>query len=252
VTDQTTFRAALLDPAAPVPQGLTDGASGPAGKRYAVYRNNVTSSLIEAMKTAFPLVGKLIGAQNFAQLARLFVRQHPPSSPLMMFYGIEFPEFLETFTPLSHIAYLPDAARLDLALRQSYHAADVAPFDPSGFEILSPEALLTATLTLAPATIILRSAWPLFDIWAYNQNRDVGKPRNAAQDILITRQTFDPAPHLLPTGAAQWLAELDAKATLGAAHDAATATAPDFDLSTSLGLALSTGAFATLNHKDLT
>jgi hypothetical protein len=252
VTHQTEFRAGLLDPAIPVPDGLVDGASRPAGKRYAVYRNNVTLSLIEAMKTAFPLVLKLVGDKNFTQLARIFVRQHPPSSPLMMFYGADFPKFLETFAPLSHIGYLPDAARLDLALRQSYHAADTAPFDPSGFQTLSPEALLDATLTLAPTTIVQHSAWPLYDIWAFNQNPEYGKPRNAAQDVLITRQEFDPSPHLLPSGAGLWLDALARGTPFGGAHDMATSATEDFDLTSCLSLLLASGALATLNHKDLT
>lgn len=249
--NQTDFRAGLLDPEHPVPQGLVDAGGGPAGKRYAVYRNNVTVSLIEAMKTGFPLVAKLIGPQNFEQLARIFARTHPPTSPVIMFYGAEFPAFLASFDPLSHIGYLPDAACLDLTLRHSYHASDVPPFDPAGFQELSADALLEATLSLAPATRILRSDWPLYDIWAFNQNPENGKPRNIAQDILVTRPAFDPIPHLLPAGAANWLDALRAGQTFGAAHDAALSKTPDFDLAACLGLALNSCALAKLTHKDL-
>ena len=242
MSTQTAFRTGLLDPNAPIPEGLQNASAGPAGKRYDVYRNNVTHALIEALKTAFPLVHNLIGAQHFAQLAPQFVRAHPPSSPLMMFYGAEFPEFLAHAPSLSEIGYLSDAARLDLAMRHAYHAADSAAFDATQLQAMAPETLMRSTFALAPATRILRSEWPLYDIWRFAMQDAAPQPRAIAQHVLITRPEFDPVPHLLPPGGAIWLDALAHNQSFEQAHETAIAHQPDFDLQATLTLALSSEA----------
>ncbi len=245
---QAQFRAALLDADTPVPEGLLNGHGAPAGSRYNVYRNNVTASLIDAMKLAFPSVRSLLGAENFDTLMPMFVRAHPPASPLMMHYGAGFPAFLDGFAPLAHLAYLADIARLDLAMRASYHAADAGPFDPVVLQ-QPPETLAGLHLRLAPATKVLRARWPIHDLWRRATDPSAPKPRPAGQAIVITRPAFDPAPHLLPTGAATFLLALETH-PLGAALEAAQAAAPDFDFAETLALLLHSEALTDQN-KDL-
>ncbi len=245
MTRQAAFRRALLDPAHPRPDGLLGPANAPAGTRYDVYRNNVTHSLIAALGTAFPLVRKILGPHSFDTLAPIYVRAHPPTSPLMMQYGTDFPTFLQSLPQVSSFGYLPDCARFDLAMRSSYHAADAAPFDTNGFQNLAPDRLMRQTFTLAPATRVLRSSWPLFDIWRFNMTENAPKPLHLPQDVIITRAQFDPLPHLLPPGAAEWLAALKHGQTLGDAVETTLAIVPSFDLAAALTVAFSSGAFCT-------
>lgn len=246
---QAEFRGALLDAARPVPAGLRDGQARPAGRRFDVYRNNVAVSLTDAMRTAFPILTRLLGEANMDGLSGLYLRAHPPKSPLMMFYGDDFPEFLAGMEQLRHLGYLPDVARLELALRHAYHAADATPIAPDALAALPPETLLSTRLTLAPAVTVLRSDWPLYDIWRFNTQKDAPKPRHEAQDVLITRPEFDPMPQLLPPGAATWIDALQAGETFGAAHEAATAAAPDFDLGAALALLIQGNAITSLTPK---
>lgn len=245
---QATFRAAILDAGQPVPEGLLDAAAGPAGARFSVYRNNVIVSLTEALQVGFPLLRKLIGAKAFTQLGATFVRQHPPTSPLMMQYGDVMPAFLEDFRPLMHIGYLPDCARLDLAMRSSYHASDAQPLDPSCFG--NSDALMEMTFALAPSTRILRSPWPLYDLWRYNMVPGAPKPQAVPQEVLITRPDFDPAPHLLPAGAADWLTMIEEGEAFGEAITQMTSSTPDFDLAQVLTLVLETQALTSPSTKE--
>ena len=244
---QTAFQKAILDPDAPRPLGLSDSNGDAAGRRFDVYRNNVAVSLTEALETAFPTVAKLIGAPNFRILAGVFLRQHPPNSPLMMFYGDEMPNFLTTFEPAKSLPYLPDIARLELALRQSYHAADAVPIDPAAFE-LNPTVLMASRLSLAPSVRLIRSRFPIHAIWLFNHQDGAPKPAMAAQDIVILRPDMDPAPDLLSQGGGAFIDALLKGKPLGDAHEIAIADTPEFDLAQTLSLLIRANAITALGE----
>lgn len=242
---QDQFVAALLDPALPAPHGLCDPQGAPAGRRFDVYRNNVAVSLTEALIEGFPVITRLLGEVNMKGLAGLFLRAHPPASPILMRYGTGFPDFLATMDQLSHLGYLADVARLELALRHAYHAADADPIQPEALNV-DTLALVGATVTLAPAVQLIRSPWPLHGIWRFNTEEGAPKPIPRAEDVLILRPEFDPEPHLLPAGGAAWIGALMAGATIGDALDAATAETNDFDPGASLALLLQGNAITSL------
>jgi len=248
---QDLFTTALLDPGQPVPDGLVDATAQPTGVRFSVYRNNVAVSLTEALRTGFPVITRLIGQQNMDGLAGIFLRAHPPTDPLLMHYGAAFPEFLAGTRQLAHLGYLPDIARLELAIRRSYHAGDAAAIDPALLGGLPTEELMQATLTLAPSVRLVRSVWPIHDIWLFNTDDDAPKPQTGAQDVLITRPGFDPLPRLLPQGGAVWIEGLMAGQTIGAAFDTALAEHPQFDLTATLTLMIRGNALISLTKRDM-
>lgn len=235
---QTDFHDGLLNPSHPIPDGLTDGHNRPAGRRYGVYRNNVTVSLREALAEGFPSIVSLIGAENFEHVARAYLRQSPPVSPLMMHYGRELPDFLAGLEQLSHLPYLADVARIDVAMRQSYHAADAPYIKPTLLADLDEAELLSARITLAPSTILLRSKWPAGSIWRFTQ-RGGDKPTGGAEDVIVLRAEFDPEPFVLGTGAADVIAALQSGTAFGAA---VAAGEEDFDLAALLNLLLPNNA----------
>ncbi|WP_216665262.1 DUF2063 domain-containing protein [Pseudoruegeria sp. HB172150] len=249
MVSQDDFTQAILDAGRAVPSGLINPSGAPANKRFDVYRNNVAVSLTEALESAFPILRKLLGEPNFKLLAGAYLRKHPPSSPLMMFYGEAMPEFLRSFDPVRDIGYLPDVARLELAMRQSYHAADSEPIKPESLHGMPPEHLMAARLELAPAARLIRSRWPVYSIWRYNTESDAPKPAAEGQNVLITRAEFDPAPNLLPPGGGTFLAALLTRETFGAALESAVEQVPDFDIRSVLTLLLQGGAIAAITNE---
>jgi hypothetical protein len=243
---QAAFRAALLDPQAAVPDGLTDAEGRPAGKRFDVYRNNVVASLAAGLETGFPALRALIGAERFRGLAIAYARAHPPSSPLMMHLGAEMPAFLAAFAPLAPLPHLPDLARLELAIRESYHAADAAPVEPADLGALAPEELAETRLALAPALRLVRSDHPVVSLRRAALD-GAPAPRAAAETALVTRPGYDPQVVALSPAGAAFVGALATGATLGAAAEAGAARDPDFTPAAPLSALLQGGAIVALS-----
>ncbi|MCB1338059.1 MAG: putative DNA-binding domain-containing protein [Maritimibacter sp.] len=228
------FPPALLDPGLAAPAGLVDQQARPAGRRFDVYRNNVVVSLKAALATGFPVIEKLVGTEFFAAMAGVFVRAHPPTSPVLAMYGEAFPAFLASFEPVAHLPYLADTARLEYALRQAYHAADARPATPGA---LDTPRLAKARLQLAPATRLVASPYPIGTIWRANTEPGAPPARGGAESVLVTRPDWDPKPVIVPEPAARLVAALLAGKTLGEAVEAA---GPALDLAGALTLLIQT------------
>ncbi|HEY9039966.1 MAG TPA: DNA-binding domain-containing protein [Roseovarius sp.] len=244
--NQTMFRTALMDAGAAAPPGLSDGRGRPAGRRFEVYRNNVASSLTDALEVGFPAIAKLIGQRNFRAVMGEFLRQHPPDVPMIAQYGAALPGFLDGFAPLAHLGYLADVARLEQALRDSYHAADCEPIDPAILQSKPPDSLPAARIALAPALRIIRSRWPVHAIWTYAMQDGAPQPTGAAQDVIVTRPGFDPQMAVPGPGGAAFVQGLADGHPIGVAHDIALKDAPHFDLSETLTILIGGGAIHRL------
>jgi Putative DNA-binding domain len=245
---QDAFAAALLDPDQPVPSGRMAHSAIVPVKRFAVYRNNVVASLIKALRTRFPAVERIVGAEFFAGMARIYATRHPPRSRLLVRYGDDFADFIERFSPAAELRYLPDVARLEAARTRAYHAADVAPLAAEWLAALPPASLPSLRLILHRSAEVVRSRHPVVTIWAMNAGELPLAPidEDAAEDALVVRPAFTVEVRNLPPGGAAFVLAIAQGATLGEAAEAATADDPRFELSSSLAGLLASGALAGL------
>ncbi len=158
------FKAGIRSGA--TPEGVTALLPDEAAARFSVYRNNVMHSLTEALARRFPVIQRLLGAEFFRAMAKEFVREHPPQSPVLILWGGAFPGFVERFPPVAQLPYLADVARLELARGRAYHAADATPLPPAEF---AARAEGGGTLRLHPSVEVLRLVHAAVTIWTANQ-----------------------------------------------------------------------------------
>ncbi|GGE34213.1 DUF2063 domain-containing protein [Primorskyibacter flagellatus] len=226
MTTQGLFRSALLDPSSDMPVTLTDGAGRPAGRRFSVYRNNVAVGLTEALIDGFPACHALLGDEMFRAMAGAFLRAHPPASPVMARFGEALPEFMDAAPQLSKMRWIGDVARLECALRQSYHAADGTPLSPEDLAAIPPEALGDTRFGLVPSVRVLLSDWPVLSIRRRALDPAAPQAQPGAEDVLILRPVYDPEPHLMTRGDLPFVESLRRGATLA---EAAASAGDDYD-----------------------
>ncbi|WBU54142.1 DNA-binding domain-containing protein [Paracoccus sp. SCSIO 75233] len=206
------FSEALLSPDLPPPPGLTLPQGGDAGRRFAVYRNNVTVALSDALAANFPVIASLVGERFMAATAGLFLVDHPPKSPVLAEWGEDFAAWLANYPPAESLPYLPDMARLEQLSREALHARDARPVDPQEIAALPPERLESWRPEPHPAARAMKTRWPLLHI----RNHALGR-KQVVQDsgeILLTRPALTLMLTAAPAGTADALARLVQGATL--------------------------------------
>lgn len=234
------FADALLDPSQPCPPGLRAHNGSDPARRFAVHRNTVVGSLVDALAETFPVVQELVGDEFFAAMARLYVAEQPPLDAVLSRYGASFADFVESFEPAADVPYLADVARLEWLRVQAFHAADVEPLAPDaiGAQLADPRMLGGARLALHPSLGVLVSAYAVVSLWDAHQGRrriaDVD-PRRAESALVLRDDDAALVVGIAPASAV-FVRQLGHGATLAQAVAAAAAGASGFDLSGSLAL----------------
>jgi hypothetical protein len=245
------FARALLDPDSATPAVVAGPNGRAARKRYNVYRNNVTVSLIDALAAAFPAVMRITGVDFFRAMARFHVRATPPTSPLLFAYGRDFPDFIERYEYARSMPWLADVARIERAWLDAYHAADAEPLKPQVLATIAPERLADIVLTPHPAARIVHSRFPAAAIFAANRSDGpVGLVEaTEPEDALVTRPHLEVIVRRLPPGGAVFLTRLIAGEALGVVAAAALTDSPTFDLPANIAGMLEAGAFTAIHQR---
>jgi hypothetical protein len=259
---QATWAAALLDPAAPCPPGLTVWNGSDPGARLAVHRNNVVASLVDALADTFPVVQALVGIEFFRAMAAVFVRQCPPHARVLAHYGGTLPAFIEAFEPARPVAALADVARLEWARLQAAHAADAEALDDADVSaaLACGDGVAGLRLGCHPSVSVLASAHPVVSLWAAHQFDDEARRDAAlaavdtalAEAALVVRAGWDVLVLRLPPGAAAFVVALQQGVGLADAAGQALRDAAEFDLLGALVLVRQHGVLSTLHLPEET
>jgi uncharacterized protein (UPF0276 family) len=221
---QQAFGAALADAAGlPLLAPLLKGEAG----RLGIYRGNLASARARALANAYPVLRKRIGEEAFDALARAYGRAHPAQDPDLNRFGAGLPAFLDGDAR----PWLPDLARLEWSVHESWYAPDAPELADGGplpvLASLSPQQFEASRAILHPSLRLHVSRWATAEAWLAEQPDGLDDVRELERPahVLILRARWQVAVRKIDEAEHAALARLANGERFGAAFDAA------FDLS---------------------
>ncbi len=214
---------------------------------FAVYRNTVLKSCVDALQASYPTVCQLVGEDWFRAAAAVYARAQPPDDGLLVSYGRSFAAFLADFGPAAGLPYLSDVARLDRCWTEAHLAADAPALDHGAWSRQPTDTWARTPLRPHPAA---RWRWcaehPAYALW---QCHRAGQPVDAAlawtgDGALLTRPGAAVAWRGMPRGGCVVLDACAAGLPLEDAATQALMADPALDFPHLLGSLLDAGALA--------
>lgn len=244
---QHAFAAALFGRSTETPAWVAELTAQPA---FAVYRNGVMKSAIDALQANYPSIVRLVGEEWFRAAAAEFVALEPPNSPLLMDYGVRFSDFLRTFEPAADFPYLPDVARLDRYWTQAHVASSIRPLDGATLAATDQATVVATVLVPHPAAHWQWfDAMPIYTLWRCNRTGEAIDDDLDwhGEGALITRPESAVVWQPLSAAGCAFLDACQAGETISAATQAALDAAPTVDLGALMGQLLTCGAFQSIH-----
>lgn len=162
------------------------------------YRANGQVLAERALAATYPVLAQLVGAENFATLARHFRACHPPLCGDMARWGALLGAFIGASAQLADEPYLADVAHLEWLMHLAGSAADVSP-DPASFARLASDDPARITLTLGAGVALGASSYPVASIVNAHLTgspslQEAGQrlAEGRAEHVLVWRQGFRP------------------------------------------------------------
>lgn len=253
---QDAMRAELLGTEQPTAAGteaarFVRGAGIDPQQRLQIHRNHMRISLSDALAGIHPAVEAMVGAEFFRAVAAEYIARQPPCEPMLYAYGSGFAGFLSDFPPAASLPCLPDLARLEWAMHESFHAADQPGLAADVLAAVPAERLERVSLNLRADARLVASAWPVDSLW-----RAALMPESNALEaldldaggasLLLLRQEHDVHMWRLPPAEWHWLAACGAGRSMAQAAEQAAEADPSFDLAAILAANLQRGTFGPL------
>ncbi|MBV9633688.1 MAG: putative DNA-binding domain-containing protein [Methylobacteriaceae bacterium] len=160
---QALIRAAVVDGDFAGTAAFLTGGRAPVA-RLRIHERHYAASLSKALLARYPALARLIGQTSFVNAAQDYVRRHPPASPCIAEYGLEFPRFLASRRWQGRTALVLALGELEWHLGRVAIAISHSALGREALATIPGGELPEIRLELQPGLAYLGAAFPVDDI----------------------------------------------------------------------------------------
>jgi hypothetical protein len=184
-----------------------------AAPRLGIYRGAYRGRLVEALRSNYPVLHRVLGDDDFAALALAWLAGHPSRVPSIRWFGRGLPDWLAGRLEadpdaLPHPA-LADLARMEWAVGSSFDAADAPPLDRERLAAIEPARWPALRFAAHPSLHIVDLAWAVEPLWRAltdDEHAATEPPEPRVHRLLVWRQGLETRWRALPVDEAEALA----------------------------------------------
>ena len=157
---QRNFARAILQPGAPF--SMLHELSR---RRMEIYTDGYKTRLLEALRTNFTTLHRVLGDETFRDLAHGYIDAMPSCYRSIRWFGRELEAFARRDASLLPHAALLDLLRMDWAIGTALDAADAPLLSADRLRSVAPEQWAALMLAPHPSVTVLRLEWAVEPIW---------------------------------------------------------------------------------------
>ena len=190
-------------------------------ERLEIYRSMYLGRLVEAMGVDYPGVRHFLGAEDFYELVRTYVRDYPSRSYTLNRLGDNLPDFICSSSGSGSRSFLYDLATLELAVSEVFDAPASPVLTAEQVARVEPSQWESVRLRPVAALRMLSFRYPVHHYLIALNERDVSVEPGERRDswVAVTRRNYSCRHLELPRSGYELLESLVSGTTLGAAID---------------------------------
>jgi len=242
------FHESLEDEPTPELMEFLKGSKEERVFRLEIYRNNIFSSLSQALKDNYPFTTQILGEERNNILLPQFIHNFPPRSGQLYKYGREFPEFLESFSSELNIPFLAALAQIEHLKREALFCEDSTPLAQDKLSKTPPNTYPSLTFTFPASCHFFESSFNLKSILENLKNdRSEGTFERTSSYLVLIRPHMEVIFHWLTKSEFIFFHSLHSGTVLKEAYESAIKVDEQFDPIQVLHRALDSEFFTDFN-----